>query len=729
MLLRGIRASRIASVAARHRSRGPQAALYGSLRSSCLGGGLPHTQSKFAHSRYAPFCTVPSSEAAGVQGVRGESEHEFQAETAKLLDIVTNSIYTDKEIFLRELVSNASDALEKFRHVQQTGEKLSDGDRELKINLVADEKEKVLVIEDSGIGMTKQEMMDNLGTIARSGSRSFLQEGDISSDAKANIIGQFGVGFYSAFMVGKSLKVYSRSAVGDNAIYCWTSEGTGKYSLEEISPDAEEVKDLVGTRIKIFLKEDCEEFANHDRIREIIKKYSNYVSFPINVNGEEANTVSAIWTREKSGITDEEYTEFYKFHANAFDEPQYRLHFKTDAPIDIKALTFVPSWHTEKAGMGRMDPGVSLYSRKVLIEANSDKILPSWMRFIKGVVDSEDLPISLSRESMQDSRLLANINKVISKRIIKELQTEAKKDSKKFEKFARDFGNFIKEGICTDFDNQREIAKLLRFNTSAVSKDELVSLDEYLSRCPPNQDKIYYLSAPTRELAEASPYYEVFKSSGTEVIFCYTTLDDFCIGNLRNYNERDFVSAETGKIDNLEKTDEMEEDGNIGLEKADVQAMSDWLEQSLSEVVSSVRTTSRLKDSPAIVVDHESAALRRMMKLVDQSGDASASSFLGKQQLEINPKHPIIQELNELRKTKPMLGNVVARQVYDNALIAAGLVDDPRDMLPRLNMLLEKLLQEQSTGKVDAEPLVNKDQSAAVHSDQPLTETSETKKE
>ena len=655
----------------------------------------------------ASFCTVaPPGDA---EEVRSGSEHEFQAETAKLLDIVTNSIYTDKEIFLRELVSNASDALEKFRHVQQTGQALSNGDRDLKIDLVIDENEKVLTIEDTGIGMTKEEMMSNLGTIARSGSRSFLQEGDVSNDAKANIIGQFGVGFYSAFMVGKSLKVYSRSATaGQDSIFCWTSEGTGKYTLEEISPDSEVAKDLVGTRIKIFLKEGCEEFADKSRIQEIIKKYSNYVSFPISVNGETANSVSAIWTRDKNDITDEEYTEFYKFHANAFDEPQFRLHFKTDAPIDIKALVFVPSWHTEKAGMGRMDPGVSLYSRKVLIEANSDKILPSWMRFVKGVVDSEDLPISLSRESMQDSRLLANINKVISRRIIKELQAEAKKDPKNFERFAKDFGTFIKEGICTDFDNQREIAKLLRFNTSAVGKDELVSLDEYLSRCPPNQDKIYYLSAPTRELAEASPYYEVFKASGTEVIFCYTTLDDFCIGNLRNYNERDFVSAETGKIDNLEgksEDDGSQADGQGSMVDTEVKALSDWLEQSLAEHVSSVRTTSRLKDSPAIVVDHESAALRRMMKLMDQSGDASVSSFLAKQQLEINTKHPIIQELNSLRKSKPSLANIVARQVYDNALIAAGLVDDPRDMLPRLNELLQKLLHEQSsTGTVVATP-------------------------
>mmetsp|Transcript_13131 Transcript_13131/g.15150 ORF Transcript_13131/g.15150 Transcript_13131/m.15150 type:complete len:743 (-) Transcript_13131:149-2377(-) len=629
-------------------------------------------------------------------------EFDFQAETNQLLDIVTNSIYTDKEIFLRELVSNASDALEKLRHVQTSGEEIIDGGKDLDIKISCDEEAKTLTIEDSGIGMTKEEMMQNLGTIARSGSRAFRQDATAGEEAKANIIGQFGVGFYSAFMVGNKVDVYSKSSTSnsEDSVYRWSSPGHGKFSLAKISADDAEVENLRGTRVVIHLKDDCAEFSKTSRIREIVNKYSNYVSFPIIVDGEQANKVQAIWARDAKDVSDEEYSEFFKFCAHAFQDPLYRLHFKADVPIDIKALIFVPSMHTEKLGMGRMNPGVSIYSRKVLIEHNSEKLLPNWLRFVKGVVDSEDLPISISRESMQDSRLLANIGQVLTKRIIKHLQSEAKKDPKAFnEKFASEFGNFIKEGVCSDFTNQKDIAKLLRFSSSEMDPDELTSLDEYISRCDPGQDKIYYLAAPTKELAEASPYYEVFKSNKIEVLFLHSTLDDFSLGNLRQYEGREFVSAESGKVDLEFKKDE--KDGthsSKSLEKAEVTALQEWIKLELPDVVSDVRPTNRLRDSPAIVVDHESASMRRMMQMLQQS-QQTKNNELGKQVLEINTSHPIIISLNDLRKSDTELARRVARQIFDNAVIAAGLVDDPRDMLPRLNGLIEKLLQKHSEGE------------------------------
>lgn len=612
------------------------------------------------------------------------TSYDFQAETSKLLDIVTNSIYTDKEVFLRELVSNCSDALEKSRHLQNAGEKIVDGERKLEIRVTGDEEGKVLIIEDSGVGMTKQEMIDNLGTIARSGSKAFVDDVSKSNEStSSNIIGQFGVGFYSAFMVASEIQVFSRSALdAENKVHCWSSEGSGKFELDQVEEDLG-----VGTRIRLKLKEDALDYASEKRLKEVIEKYSNFVSFPIVLNGSETNTVSALWTRDKKDITEEEYTEFYKFHSRAFDQPTYKVHFKTDAPIDMKALVFVPSWHSEHAGMGRMEAGVSLYSRKVLLSSNSDKILPSWMRFVKGVVDSDDLPLSLSRETMQDSRLLANMKQVLSKKIIKELQEQAKKDAECFNKFSNEFGNFLKEGVCTDATNQMEIAKLLRFNSSAVEKDQVVSFDEYISRSPPDQNKIYYLSAPTRDLAEASPYYEVFKAKGIEVLFFYGTLDDFVASNLRTYGGRSFVSAESGDLDEKPKEKEEEKEKDV-----EMVALTEWMEQSLKDHVTKVITTDRLKDSPAIVVDHEAASLRRMMKLMDQGREGAPSQTLGKQSLEINPTHPIILKVNELRKTSPELGLMVARQVYDNALMGAGLVDDPRTMLPRLNKVLEKLL-------------------------------------
>mmetsp|Transcript_9580 Transcript_9580/g.11497 ORF Transcript_9580/g.11497 Transcript_9580/m.11497 type:complete len:701 (-) Transcript_9580:1379-3481(-) len=621
-------------------------------------------------------------------------EFEFQAETNQLLDIVTNSIYTDKEIFLRELVSNASDALEKLRHLQTSGSEIADGDKSLEIRIVCDEENKTLTIEDSGVGMTKEEMLQNLGTIAKSGSRGFRDDIDSSADAKANIIGQFGVGFYSAFMVGKNVEVYSKSATAnDDSIHCWSSPGYGKFTLKVMDPEDANVKGLRGTKVVIHLSDESDEYSKPARIREIIKKYSNYVSFPIIVDDEQANKVTAIWARDSKEVSDEEYSEFYKFAAHDFQDPLYRVHFRADVPIDIKALVFVPPMNSEKLGMGRAKSGVSIYSRKVLLEHNSEKLLPGWLRFVKGVVDSEDLPISISRETMQDSRLLSTIGQVVTKRIIKSLISEAKKNPSEFnEKFALEFGPYIKEGVCSDPANQKDLAKLLRFGSSEMKPNELTSLDEYISRCDPSQDKIYYLSAPSKALAESSPYYEVFKSNNVEVLFLHSNIDDFALRALPEYEGRQLVSAESGQVDfDLKKADNEENESKLAPEE--ITALQEWIKLELPELVSEVRETNRLRDSPAIVIDHESASIRNLMRALQPNQDLE-NDTLKKQTLEINAAHPIIIGLNDLRKENTELARAVARQVFDNALIAAGLVDDPRDMLPRLNTLMGTLLNE-----------------------------------
>mmetsp|Transcript_17265 Transcript_17265/g.33913 ORF Transcript_17265/g.33913 Transcript_17265/m.33913 type:complete len:704 (-) Transcript_17265:124-2235(-) len=636
-------------------------------------------------------------------------KHEFKAETSKLLDIVTNSIYTEKEIFLRELVSNAADALEKLRHLQASGdEKVQVSDGELRIELTTDKDAGTLTIRDNGVGMTKEEMLENLGTIARSGSKAFV-EAHGTDDVSKNVIGQFGVGFYSGFMVGKEVEVYSRSSLhGPEEVgHVWKSKGSDDFSIRPVGQDELEG---FGTKIVIHLKEEQKaEYTDSDRVKSIIHKYSNYVGFPVNVNGKQANEISAIWARDKANITEEEYGNFYRFVAGAFDEPMLRLHFKTDAPIDLKALLFVPSFHSEKMGMGRMKHGVSLYSRKVLLEANSDKLLPEWMRFVKGVVDSEDLPISLSRETMQDQRLLVNIKRALTRRVIGLFSSEAKKNPENYnEKIFPEYGNFLKEGAATDFENQREIGKLLRFHSSEVADNKLTSLDEYISRCDVAQDKIYYLTAPSREAALASPYYEVFKDANVEVLFLYNTIDDFVMSTLGQYNERRFVAAESGDVDLSELTKNRKDDAEKKdapedktaaevlpeLEKVESEALQDWFKTELDDVLLKVSASTRLRNSPAIVVDHESAALRRMMRMVQQGRDGTdGANDMPKQQLEINLKHPIVHKINDYRKTDVELARALARQVYDNALIAAGLVEDPRMMLPRLNKLLEELLK------------------------------------
>jgi molecular chaperone HtpG len=336
--------------------------------------------------------------------------HEFQTETQRVLDIVINSLYTDKDIFVRELVSNASDALEKLRHTQITEKKIHDDNLSLEINITTDDKAGILTIQDFGIGMTRDELVENLGTIAHSGSKKFLETMEDGDDPKDNLIGQFGVGFYSTFMVADKVKVYTHSWDSKAPGFLWESEGAGNYTIDESEGQRR------GTKIVVHLKKDCKDFAGEDRVKQIIKQYSSFVQFPINLNGERVNTVDAIWLRNKSEIKDEEYTEFYKFQSNAFDEPLLRMHFNADAPISINALLFIPKENTERFGFGKMEQSVALHCRKVMIDSEPKGLLPDWLRFLKGVVDSADLPLNISRETMQDSALIQKLNSLITKR-------------------------------------------------------------------------------------------------------------------------------------------------------------------------------------------------------------------------------------------------------------------------------------------------------------------------
>ena len=632
---------------------------------------------------------------------------EFQAETRKLLDIVTNSIYTDKEVFMRELISNASDALEKYRYKAVNNEVVGGDIEGGEINIITDATNGTLTIEDNGIGMTRDELIGNLGTIARSGSKAFVQQAMESTGGGENktdgIIGQFGVGFYSSYMVSDSVTVESVSALktedGDvMPANCnkWSSDGTGQFTVEEVGDSGL----LRGSRIVMKLKDDAKDYSDEEKIKEVIKKYSNFVSFPIKVNGEAVNTISAIWTEDKNSLTKQQYTDFYKYMSNAFDEPKYTIHFRADAPIDLKCLFFVPTFHTEKFGMGRIEPGVNLYSRKVLIESKPKDLLPDWLRFVKGVVDSEDLPLSLSREKPQDSRLLGRIRDVLTRKIVRFLEEQKKKEPEAFKEFYTEYNFFLKEGVCHDFKFMDQISKLLMFESSKEEAGILTSLDDYVGRCPPEQKEIYYLVAPSREAALLSPYYEQFKSSDVEVLFLYQTIDDFVMRNVNTFNGRSLVSAETSSVD-LDKEgdkDEGEEDSETKLSQDEVTVVCEWLKTALGEArVREVKTTNRLSSSPACVTDHESGAMRRMMKMVDQTNQQQ-SAALPPQVLEINPNHAIIRTLAEVSKQSDnadaqAVAKLVAEQVLDNALIAAGLVDDPRAMLPRLNSILEATLK------------------------------------
>ncbi|MDP2438834.1 MAG: molecular chaperone HtpG, partial [archaeon] len=428
-------------------------------------------------------------------------------------------------------------------------------------------------------------------------------------------------------------------------------------------------------------------------IQEVIKRYSSFVRFNIKLNGKVANSLQALWTKPKNEVTDAQHQEFYQFISRSYDKPMFHLHFTADSPLSIQSIFYIPGQHSEKYGMGRMDPGVSLYSRRVMIQANAKGLLPEWLRFIKGVVDSDDIPLNLSRELLQDSAIIQKLNTVLTRRILKFLSDQALSDPDQYEKFFSEFGQFLKEGACTDAKWKEELGRLVRFDSSLLPAKKVCSLDDYISRMKPDQEEIYYLVVPSRNFAETSPYYEGFHQRGIEVLFLYTSLDDFMMGNLQTYAGKRLTTIESAEPKDDNKRDDTPDSEKEPTESAD---FGNWLQDVLDERVSQVKTSTRLVSSPAVIVDHESASFRRMMTFVDPN----RSPKLPKQIMEYNPKHPIIKQLHLTRSSNPELASLVAEQIFDDALIAAGLMEDPRVMIPRMNSLLEAALR--ASNKVDA---------------------------
>lgn len=605
---------------------------------------------------------------------------EFQAEVKQLLDIVINSLYTDREIFLRELISNSADALEKLRYHKISGNEIVDFDLPLEINITVNEEDQTLTIADTGIGMTKEELVENLGTIAHSGSKKFLKHLSENDSRDVNLIGQFGVGFYSAFMVADNVTVLTRSYQPDSFGVAWVSEGAGVYSISEVHGINR------GTQITLKLKDDAKEFIKAESIKRIIKKYSGFVPFPVLVQGEKVNTVEAIWTRNKNEVSEEEYNEFYKYVANAYEEPFYKLHFSADAPLNINALLFVPKNNFERYGFGRMEPGVSLYCRKILIQQHSKDILPEWLRFVRGVVDSEELPLNISRETMQDSALISKLRRVLTKRFIKFLNEQAKEDTKKYDEFWQNFGMFIKEGLATDFTYREDLAKLLRFESSKAEPGQLVSLNQYLERMKEDQQDIYYLNGPNRQTIENSPYLEVFKDKEMEVLFTREAADDYILNQMGQYEGKRIVSIDQADL-NISGVAQNADQEALAEEK--VQALTKWIQEVLGDRVSEVRESKRLSESPALVLhpDQMTGSMQRVMQLINKDTES-----VGPKVLEINIHHPIIKGLSKLSESNDPFASLAVEQLFDNAMIAAGMIVDPRGVVERMNRILERSL-------------------------------------
>ena len=504
-------------------------------------------------------------------------KHTFQAEIQQLLDLVVHSLYTDKDIFLRELISNASDSMEKVRHLEGTEKHFKDAGADLQITLELDKEAKTITLTDRGVGMTREELIENLGTIAHSGTKAFLEQMKETGGSPAGLIGQFGVGFYSAFMVADKVEVFSRSWKDGAENLRWESDGKTGYEIEQ----TEELPR--GVRIILHLNEKSADFADEYKVKGLITRYSNFVGFPILLDEKRINEVEALWLKNKSEITDEEYKAFYQFAGKAFDEPTYRLHFSADAPITINALIFVPGENPEKMGFGKVDAGVALYCKKVLIDPEPKGLLPDWLRFVKGVVDSADLPLNISRETMQDSALVRKLNGVITKRIIKMFEKEAAGDPDKYRAFYKKFERFLKEGIATDYVNKDALAKLLRFETSMTESGEVCGLADYVARMKEGQETIHFIVGRSRDEIESGPYVEAFKARGLEVIYFTDAVDEYVVDTLSEFESKKLASIRHAGVE----LDDVDGAGE-SLSSEDMDALCGFLKETLGDAVPKV---------------------------------------------------------------------------------------------------------------------------------------------
>ena len=603
---------------------------------------------------------------------------EFHAEVRQLLDIVIHSLYTDREIFIRELISNASDALEKLRMTQLTENKVFEGDLPIEVNITTDETAKTITIADYGIGMTRDELSENLGTIAHSGTKAFLEKS--KDGAKPDVIGQFGVGFYSAYMVAERVEVYTRSWQEEGEHLRWESDGASGYTIDEVEGQKR------GSRVVVHLKEEHEEFAKTERVRGIVERYSNFVGFPVHLNGERVNTVDALWLRSKKEITEEQYKEFYQFTAHAMDNPRYTMHFSADAPLAINALLFVPEENAERMGLGAQPPGVALYCRKVLIDSQPEGLLPEWLRFLRGVVDSEDLPLNISRESMQDTALVRKLSEVITKRFLKFLVKQSGDSPADYQKFYERFSRFLKEGIVASPVHQELLAGLLRFESSMTDSKEVTSLDGYLDRIKEGQEEIYFLVGSTRAVLEKGPYFEGFRARGLEVAFFTEAVDDYVLEGLREYKGKKLVAANRAGI---ELEDLPEEKGEESLSDEETEGLISWLNPALESRVARVDAGKRLVNHPMVALLPEDAPNAQMRAMMEAMGQGAPEM---KAKLEINPRHPLIRQLAAIQEDQRDLATKVAAQLTDHALLTAGMEVNTAEIAAGMTDLLGELL-------------------------------------
>lgn len=628
-----------------------------------------------------------------------KGQKEFRAEVRKVLNILTHSLYTNREIFLRELISNASDALDKLRFRINRGESPRDPDLPLEIRITLDKDAKTITIADTGLGMTAEELSENLGTIAKSGSEQFIADlaassGKDGEDAAvadaANIIGRFGVGFYSVFMVANKVEVTSRPAFGeqDAPAFTWTSDGLGTYSVEQ--SNSEEPKR--GTVIKAWLKDDCVEYAEPYRVESVIRKHSSFIPFPIFVNTEQVNTQPALWREPKTSVSREQYDNFYRSLTYDQKAPLEIEHISVDVPVQFTALLFIPDSRDEFMSMDRDFWGLDLYARRVLIQHANKELIPEYLAFLKGVVDTEDLPLNISRETLQENVILRKINQVITKQTLGDLENLAREDAEKYDKFWRLHGSIFKMGY-RDYVNRDRVASLLRFNTSALADAEaLSSLDQYMERAPESQKTFWFVTAPNREAARLNPHMEIFRKKGIEVLYLFEPVDEFVVDGLGKYKDWEFKSVEAADTEQLagfaDKEGESEKVAPLSEEDtASFDGLLARMKEILGDKVTAVRVSHRLADSPAVLVSPDGGMTSSMEKLIKvmQKDDSIPVKIL-----EVNRDNPLIRSLLTIFKADhhDQILSEMTRSLYDSCLLVDGYLKDPQALAKRSNQLL-----------------------------------------
>jgi len=608
----------------------------------------------------------------------------FQTEVKQLLDLMIHSLYSNKEIFLRELISNASDAADKLRFEALKDDGLYEENAELKIRVEYNKDQKTVTVVDNGIGMTRAEVIEQLGTIAKSGTKQFFDAltGDQNKDSQ--LIGQFGVGFYSSFTVAKKVEVMSRKAgLSRSEGVRWSSEGEGDYSVETID------RPKRGTKVVLYLRDDATEFVDGFRLRHIIKKYSDHISLPIIMpaEGEEGkgedtvNSATALWARNKKDIKPEEYNEFYKNVGHDFEDPLSFIHHKVEGKLEYTSLLYIPARAPFDLWDRQQRHGIKLYVKRIFIMDDAEQLIPSYLRFIRGIVDSDDLPLNVSREILQHNKTIDSIRAGCTKKILNLLSDMAKKDAEKYGKFWKEFGRVLKEGVIEDTDKREDLAKLFRFSTTFDDKEEqVISLEDYVGRMQENQKAIYYVTAENFSTAKNSPHLEIFRKKGIEVILLSDPIDEWLTTHLNEFDGKTLQSVTKGELDLGDELGKEDKKKTKQTEK-DLKDLMERIKKVLDDKVKDVRITHRLTSSPACLVADENDMGRHLEQILQASGQHIPGS---KPILEINPEHLLVDRVKQETDEKRFAD--WSQILFDQALLSeGGQLEDPAGFVHRLN--------------------------------------------